>query len=312
MRRALNHIGAAGSCLRAAKLSSARLGFAPWVCALGSPRFARYNVRGIARLAMILGMLQDAHRMRRRTVAPVAALLSLALLAAGCSASSFGGPSTAAAPPVPADAAAAPPASTPSFKDKIASFFSGASAKARQPVANAPPEQPDIDCPFIDIREGASTLLIPPPNGQNNAMALKYQGTFVRAARECSLVNGQMSMKIGVQGRVIVGPAGGPGQVDVPLRIAIVDNAAAGPKTIATKLIRIPVAVASVDQGGAFTHIEDAMTFPLPTEESLDNYIVYIGFDPIGAEAQDKQKPKAAPNTKPKLKPKPNPNAPTG
>lgn len=250
--------------------------------------------------------------MRRRNVAPVAALLSLALVAAGCSAGGFGGPSTAAAPPAPADAAAPPPASPPSFKDKIASFFSGASAKDKQPVANAPPQQPDIDCPFIDIREGASTLTIPPPNGQNNAMALRYQGTFVRAARECALVNGQMSMKVGVQGRIIVGPAGGPGQVDVPLRIAIVDNAAAGPKTILTKLIRIPVAVASVDQGGTFTHIEDAMTFPLPTDGSLDNYIVYIGFDPIGAEAQDKQRPKAAVPAKPKVKPKSNPNAPTG
>ncbi len=251
--------------------------------------------------------------MKRRNIAPTAALLSLALFAAGCSAGSFGGPSRAAAPPAPAptDAAAPPPASPPSLKDKIASFFSGASAKAPQPVANAP-GRPDIDCPFIDIREGASTLTIPPPNGQNNAMELKYQGTFVRAARECSVVNGQMSMKIGVQGRIIVGPAGGPGQVDVPLRIAIVNNSAAGATTITTKLIRIPVAVASADQGGTFTHIEDAMTFPLPTDGSLDNYIVYIGFDPIGAAAQDKEKLKPAVKTKPKLKPKPNPNAPTG
>jgi hypothetical protein len=245
----------------------------------------------------------------KRPGAQIAAVLSLALLAAGCSAGSFGGPSTAAAPPAPSDAAAAP-ASSPSLKDKISSFFSGASAKSPQPVANAPREQPDVDCPFIDIREGASTLTIPPPNGENNAMALKYQGTFVRAARECAVVNGQMSMKIGVQGRIIVGPAGGPGQVDVPLRIAIVNNSAAGAKTITTKLIRIPVAVASADQGGAFTHIEDAMIFPLPTDGSLDNYIVYIGFDPMGAAAQDKERPKPA--AKPNLKPKPKPNAPTG
>lgn len=242
--------------------------------------------------------------------APAAALLSLALLAAGCSAGGFGGPSTSAIPPAaaPVDAAAAapPPTSPPSLKDKIANFFSGASDKAPQPVANS--QQLDIDCPLIDIREGASTLIIPPPNGENNAMALKYQGTFVRAARECSLINGQISMKIGVQGRIIVGPAGGPGQVEVPLRIAIVNNLAAGSKTLATKLIRIPVTVASVDQGGTFTHIEDAMTFPMPADGSLDNYIVYIGFDPIGAAAQQKPQPAL----KPKPKPKANPNAPTG
>jgi hypothetical protein len=54
------------------------------------------------------------------------------------------------------------------------------------------------------------------------------------------------------------------------------------------------------------------MTFPMPTDGSIDNYIVYIGFDPIGAEALDKQRPKPAAPAKPRLKPKPNPNAPTG
>lgn len=314
---ALNHIRLTASSPVAGAVSSDRLGFATVRSVLGL---------GAAHTVMILGMFRNSHRVTR-LAAPAAALLSLVLLAAGCSAGSFGGPSTAAAPtttgttasppttgttasPPTTATTAPPPSSPPSFKDKIASFFSGASAKAPQPVANAPRSQPDVDCPLIDIREGASTLIIPPPNGQNNAMALKYQGTFVRAARECAIVNGQMSMKIGVQGRIIVGPAGGPGQVDVPLRIAIVDNSAAGTKTITTKLIRIPVAVASADQGGAFTHIEDAMTFPLPTEGSLDDYIVYIGFDPIGAEAQDKARPAA--KAKPKLKPRPNPNAPTG
>ena len=37
--------------------------------------------------------------------------------------------------------------------------------------------------------------------------------------------------------------------------------------------------------GATFTHIEDNFAFPLPSSAALDNYIVYIGFDPIGAEA---------------------------
>jgi hypothetical protein len=254
-------------------------------------------------------MLQNPDRPSWFGGARIASLLTLTLLAAGCSSGSLNTPSTATAPtPGTADGTTAPPAQ-PSFKDKVASFFSGASAKGPQQTANAPPEKPNVECPFIDIREGASTLTIPPPNGENNAMVLKYQGSFIRAARECAVVSGQMSMKIGVQGRIVVGPAGGPGQVEVPLRLAVVNNALAGAKTVTTKLIRIPVQVASVN-GATFTHIEDALTFPLPTEGSLDTYVVYIGFDPIGAAAQERARP-AAP-AKPKLKPKPNPNAPTG
>jgi hypothetical protein len=239
-------------------------------------------------------------------------MLAVALLASGCTGSgSVAVPTTAAPseasatpPPPPAPPPPAPP-SPPSLKDKITGFFTGASDKAPQAVANA---QPDVECPYIDIREGASTLTIPPPNGDNAAMTVKYQATFVRAARECAVVAGQMVMKIGVQGRVIVGPAGGPGEVNVPLRIAVVDSPMAGSKTIVTKLVMIPVLIGPNEGNKAFTHIEEALSFPLPSTASVNNYLVYIGFDPIGAEALAKPQPKPAV----KIKSKPKPNAPTG
>jgi hypothetical protein len=261
------------------------------------------------------GMPRNLSLMRWRSRLPSAALLSLTLLVSGCSSSSVGVATTAVPPaPAPSDAAAtpppAPPASSPSLKDKIANFFSGSSAKGPQAVANA---QPDVDCPFIDIRQGASTLTIPPPppDGGNEAMTLKYQGTFVRAARECAVVGNQMVMKVGIQGRIIVGPAGGPGQVEVPLRIAIVDAPTSGSKTLVTRLVRIPVTVGN-DDSTPFTRIEEGLAFPLPSPAALDSYIVYIGFDPIGAAAEDQQRLRPEPKIKPKPKPKLNPSAPTG
>jgi len=234
------------------------------------------------------------------------------LLLAGCSGGG-GVPATTAstAAPPAAGSAGAPTApatpSTPSLKDKIASFFSGATQREPQSVTNA---QPDVECPFLDIRQGASTLTYPPPppDGGNEAMSLKYQGTFVRAARDCAVVNGQMVMRVGVQGRIIVGPARGPGRVDVPLRIAVVSAPLTAPKTVVTRLIRIPVIVGATDANVDFTHIEEGLSFPMPPSSS-DQYIVYIGFDPFGAAAEDQAK-KPAPAKKPK--PKPNPNAPTG
>jgi hypothetical protein len=214
-------------------------------------------------------------------------------------------------PSAGAPAAGAPaPASTPSLKDKIANFFSGATQREPQPVTNA---QPDVECPYLDIRQGASTLTIPPPppDGSNEAMALKYQGTFVRAARDCAFVNGELVMRVGVQGRIIVGPAGGPGRVDVPLRIAVVSSPLTAPKTVVTKLIRIPVTIGANDANSDFTHIEEGLSFPIPPS-SADPYIVYIGFDPIAAAAQDQPKKQPAPAKKPKPTAKPNPNAPTG
>jgi len=244
--------------------------------------------------------------MRRSHCASVATLLFLALLASGCS-----GTSLLSSPSAPATGTSAPPPSSPSFTDKISGFFSRSTATSQQSVAGA---AQDIDCPLINIRSGASTLTIGATSSSagdadstnNGAMAVKYQGTFVRAARECALVSGNVVMKIGVEGRIIIGPSGGPGQVDVPLRIAVVEETTAHTKPIVTQLIRIPVTVASATENPTFTHIEEGVTFPMPAD--LDNYVVYIGFDPAGAEAQSNAKP--APKVK--SKPKPNLNAPSG
>ncbi len=271
-------------------------------------------------------MPQNDYPLRLSGRPAVAVLLLLALLVPGCSSSSVNAvttaaPTAAAPPPVPGTAAAPPavapsavaaapaPPPSPSLKDKVASFFSGNTANEPRPVANG--TQPDVDCPFIDIRQGASTLTIPPPpvDGANEAMALKYQGDFVRAARECKVIGNQMVMKIGVQGRIIVGPAGGPGQVDVPLRIAVVEAPQAGAKMITTKLVHIPVTIGPDGANATFTHIEEGLSFPLPSSVTLDSYIVYIGFDPIGAAAEGRR---SAPAAKPKPKAKRNPSAPTG
>jgi hypothetical protein len=137
-------------------------------------------------------------------------------------------------------------------------------------------------------------------------MSLKYQGSFVRVARDCSVAGSDMVIKVGVQGRIVVGPAGGPGEVQVPLRIAVVEEAPGGFKPIVTKLVRIPVTVAPGQGNVVFSHIEQGMSFPLPTPSSqLDDYIVYVGFDPLAAEPKEPAKPK--PKGKP-APPKANPS----
>jgi hypothetical protein len=245
-------------------------------------------------------MLRDNHLMRWGDRVPIATLLSLALFASGCSGGlGLGTPSSPTAEPPPAPGSAP----SPSFKDKISGFFSGSSARSPQTVTGTPEV---LDCPLIDIRQGASTLTIGRTgNGDdstnNGAMAVKYQGTFVRAARECAAVGTTMVMKIGVEGRIIIGPAGGPGQIEVPLRIAVVKETPAGTQPIVTKFTRIPVTVASDTDNPTFTHIEEGVTFPMPSSADIDNYIVYIGFDPLAAQPPAAAKPK--PKPKPKSKP---------
>ncbi len=61
-------------------------------------------------------------------------------------------------------------------------------------------------------------------------------------------------------------------------------------KTIFTKMERVPVTVGEGQPHVAFTHIEEKLSVPMPAGAAFDNYVIYIGFDPIGA-SQDKKKP---------------------
>jgi hypothetical protein len=226
---------------------------------------------------------RGTHRCGRAFVA-----LALALSAAGCSTTM---PSASlVAPSAGATEAPRSDGGSPAANE----IFTGSTAKGVQTAANA---EPDVNCPAVEIRRGAATLTIAPP-GERSAMTVKYQGSFVRAARECVVAEGNMIMKVGVEGRVVVGPAGGPGRVDVPLRFAVVQETPSGMRAIATKFVIVPV---DVDATGntLFAHVEEAMTFPIPTPTAaLDDYVVYVGFDPLSAEAQTKAPPKARPKSK--------------
>ena len=129
-------------------------------------------------------------------------------------------------------------------------------------------------------------------------MNLRYQVTIGTTARECRMGPGNtVSLKIGMQGRVILGPEGaGSTTIDVPLRFAVVREAIDS-RVITTKLDRIAVAIPPNDANVLFTHVTEGLDFPLPKGGYIDYYVIYIGFDPAGLEPEPK---KPAPKPKPK------------
>ncbi|HEY1746134.1 MAG TPA: hypothetical protein VGG11_05150 [Xanthobacteraceae bacterium] len=215
----------------------------------------------------------------------VGAALALALLTCGCASQSGGSASAPAG-------AQHGYSGTGSFTD----FFAGSSAKGAQTAATA---QGDVTCPPVEVRQGASTLTISPA-GDNSAMSVRYQGEFVRMARNCTVADGNMTMRIGVEGRVIVGPTGGPGEVVVPLRIAVVQETPGGTRPVTTKFIRIPVTLGPGDGNKLFAHVEEGLSFPVPSPTSqLDDYVAYIGFDPLSAQPAEKPKPRPRAKARP-------------
>ena len=209
-------------------------------------------------------------------------------------------PATAAHAPAAATTSAAAPADT--GEQRFALFGFGEGDKKPPLPAAGPTETPqDIDCPGVEIRQGASTFQQSGADTGSTALSLRYQANFIRFARECAVRSGNVVMKVGVEGRVILGPAGTAGELTLPVRLAVVKEGLE-PQTVWTKFYMVPVVLPPGQPNVLFTHVEEEVSFPNPPGAELDKYVVYVGFDPDSAAAEKK---KPAPKPKPKPKPKP-------
>ena len=202
---------------------------------------------------------------RRRRIAAVAAIS----LATGCS-------------------LLAAPASAQSIGDRFKSLFGG--SKSDEPAQGAAPgasePQTDLSCPPVSIRAGASTYAVAAPGKQPVGNDLRFQVTITKTARDCTLNGGEITARIGVQGRVIAGPAGAPSTVEIPLRVAVVQGGVTE-KTIATKVYRTTVSMSEASSE-PFSMVGGELVYPAPSGAVGDSYIFYIGFDPQALKPEPK------------------------
>jgi hypothetical protein len=201
------------------------------------------------------------------------AACAVAAAVAGCS-------STATPPPAATAGASASvaPAPSPSFTSRVKSLFSGDSSTLSSPQTAASAQ---IECPSVEQRLGAATYSVNAQGSEGSAMSLRYQASFTQTARECIVRGSEVTIKVGVEGRIVMGPAGGPGQVEIPLRYALVREGLT-PKVIWTKLYVFPVAVPEGQLNLPFINVIEDMTVPIPSAAELENYVIYVGFDPDG------------------------------
>src|SRR6266851_2518425 len=174
--------------------------------------------------------------------------------------------------------------SSPSISDRFGQLFGSKS----QAVGEAPPPAVDneLSCPPVAIRAGASTYAVAAPGKQPIGNDLKFQATITKTARECQINGGEITARVGIQGRIIAGPAGAPTSVQIPLRVAVVQGGVSE-KTIATKVYQTTVAM-SESGSEPFTLVADDLVYPAPPVAIGDSYIFYIGFDPQALKPEPK------------------------
>jgi hypothetical protein len=173
---------------------------------------------------------------------------------------------------------------------RFSSLFAGSASPAAQAAVSGPAFNPD-DCPSVEVRTGAGTFKVPGQLPEASPTDTRYQLTLTQMARQCMLSGASLVMKVGVQGRIILGSAGGPGQFDIPLRYAVVREGVA-PRTITTKFKRVPTDVPPGQSNLVFSDVEENLSFPMPARAELAAYVVYVGFDEIGDGPEKKPAPR--------------------
>lgn len=186
----------------------------------------------------------------------------------------------------------ASPASSQSLGDRFKSLFGGKSDEPAQQQSAAPTDpseaQVEDSCPPVTIRAGASTYSVGASGKPATGNDVRFQATITKTARDCTKMNGEITARIGIQGRVIAGPAGAPASIEIPLRVAVVQGGVSE-KVIATKPYRTTVAM-SEEGNVPFTLVADDVMYPIPPGTTGDSYIFYIGFDPQALAPEPKPK----------------------
>src|ERR1700748_2604171 len=127
--------------------------------------------------------------------------LALCACLSACGSLGFGGSSDE-------DAPAAPPSPTKQFLENLAL---GGPAPATTPAPNAQTRFPDavkqkeeLDCPVLDVAANGAAMRDFAGGSEAGAQALRHQISITNLARECKDAGTNISMKLGVEGSVLL------------------------------------------------------------------------------------------------------------
>jgi hypothetical protein len=129
-------------------------------------------------------------------------------------------------------------------------------AKPQPREQRATEEDDEFVCPQVIIADGGAALRA---QGGQDSGSLRHQISILQVARECTPTgNGGFRLKVGVEGRVLLGPAGSPGSYGATLTTTVLR----GTTQVARRAARIGGTIASGQGGADFSHIEDGIVVP--------------------------------------------------
>ncbi|QGM96393.1 hypothetical protein [Methylocystis parvus] len=138
------------------------------------------------------------------------------------------------------------------------------------------------DCPVIVIEDGGQ---IRSPVGAD-AASVHHQVSIKSTARECIVDGGNITIKIGVEGDAMLGPAGAPGSYGGTIRVAL--RRTKDDSIVVTRNYRVSASIPGNAARADFRLLPDPIAFPA-TAKAQEEYEILIGFtDGAASDGADK------------------------
>jgi hypothetical protein len=131
------------------------------------------------------------------------------------------------------------------------------------------------ECPRISIWKNNAHLTIYEIGRVGDNMAIKHRGEITKTARECEIAPGQVTVKYGVAGRVLLGPLGHSGPVRLPVLVHVTDRTR---KKIQTNRLNVTVNMVDGKPFGNFSTVQ-SLSFPIEPGIPANQYHVFVTFD---------------------------------
>lgn len=148
---------------------------------------------------------------------------------------------------------------------------------ATPPPANQLPTDDDVyfACPQVIVADGGAAIRA---QSGGDSGSLRSQVSITTVARECSQATkeGGFNLKVGVEGRILIGPAGGPGSYGATLITQVLRNN----NVVARRTARVGGTIPSGQSGADFSHVESNITVP-PGSGDVE---IIVGLSPGGGE----------------------------
>lgn len=127
-------------------------------------------------------------------------------------------------------------------------------------------------CPSVQIDDADAIFTSYQGRAQDDPTKLAFQANIADATRSCTYGGGMINMTIAAAGRIVPGPAGSVGTVNLPVRVTLYVPG----QEPSSRVVDFPVSVADTIGATQFVFTDTGLSIPNPTTTSVR---IHIGFE---------------------------------